>query len=163
MNELTKRALRLSPDLAAALNVVDSHLLSAAEIAANAVEAVDGYSGIYFLLDGSDIVYIGQSTKIYARIGQHVAECWHPTQAPWTKKFTHATVLMCPRAHLDTLEAAYIRKFKPKYNRSLNGRSSGAGSGMIAVREKEGKAKPVKLDASGNSLEELVQLVRQYS
>lgn len=62
--------------------------------------------GIYFLIKGEEIVYVGQSTNIFYRVGQHEG----------VKDFDTFTYLECDKEHLDLLEARYITKIKPKYN-----------------------------------------------
>lgn len=67
-------------------------------------------SGIYFLCDGNEVVYVGQSTCVIARLGQHIAE--------GAKVFDHSRVffLPCPIASLNTVEKHFIDTIKPKYN-----------------------------------------------
>jgi hypothetical protein len=71
------------------------------------------FSGIYFLCHGDDVVYVGQSTCIFQRIGQHVAE--------EKKQFDHhrVFVLPCPVASLDLVEQHFIETIRPKYNGGL--------------------------------------------
>lgn len=69
--------------------------------------------GIYFLVKGDEIVYVGQSVNPIARVNSHQQG----------KGFERAYLLPVPRDRLDEVEAAFIRLFRPK----LNGRhSSGA-------------------------------------
>lgn len=64
--------------------------------------------GIYFLLEDSQIVYVGQSVNIYARIANHANEN--------LKKFTHYSFIECDRKDLSELEALYIGYLAPKLN-----------------------------------------------
>ena len=59
------------------------------------------------------MVYVGQSTCIFQRIGQHVAE--------GKKQFDHhrVFVLPCPVASLDLVEQHFIETIRPKYNGGL--------------------------------------------
>ena len=63
--------------------------------------------GVYMLIDGANVVYVGQSINMLSRLGKHA----------YDKNFTHYKVLECNKDELDALEAHYINKFKPKYNR----------------------------------------------
>ena len=66
------------------------------------------YSGIYFLKFKDEIVYIGQSINISARIGYHLRnKAW---------KIDSAYCLACDIEELDTLERYYILLYKPRYN-----------------------------------------------
>lgn len=62
---------------------------------------------VYFLLNDSEVVYVGKSTTGLARVFQHLLS---------SKVFTHYVVQSCSRSDLDGLEKAYIRMFNPKYN-----------------------------------------------
>ena len=64
--------------------------------------------GVYFLCHGNKVVYVGQSINPSARIAQHQAD----------KQFNR--VFMIPTNNLDEVETMYIKKFKPKYNKSQN-------------------------------------------
>lgn len=66
-------------------------------------------SGIYFLVDGSEIVYVGQSLNVYARIAAHK-----------DKKFEKVFVIKCDAENLLKIESQYIKLFTPKYNNQLN-------------------------------------------
>jgi len=65
-------------------------------------------TGIYFLINSNEIVYIGQSINVAARIATH--------ENSLDKQFTEFSFIECPREFLNELEAAYIMKFNPKYN-----------------------------------------------
>jgi hypothetical protein len=67
-------------------------------------------SGVYFLCDGDEVVYVGQSSCISARLGTHIME--------GVKKFDHDRVffLPCPIESLNLIEQHYIETLKPKYN-----------------------------------------------
>ena len=69
------------------------------------------YSGIYYLIDTDEIVYIGQSVNVMARIAAHVLE--------GEKKFTHYYVVEAHPQKLDELEAEAIMLHLPKYNKAL--------------------------------------------
>lgn len=64
--------------------------------------------GIYFLIDGNEVVYVGQSMNLPMRIHQH--------RLKDEKKFDRFTVYPCDKALLDRLEGHYIARFSPRYN-----------------------------------------------
>jgi hypothetical protein len=66
--------------------------------------------GIYFLLKGSEIVYVGQSRTVYQRIETHKTD--------GTKEFDKACFFECSVEELDDIERTLIRAFGPKYNKT---------------------------------------------
>lgn len=63
---------------------------------------------IYFLIDGNEVVYVGQSK--------------HGLQRPFShtdKDFTQVAYMTCEEKMLDYMETKYIRKYNPKYNKSM--------------------------------------------
>ena len=85
-------------------------LLEADEIVSGSISRKQGLPGIYFLINGNEVVYVGQTKNLHARIYQHRVE---------TKKaFTRYFLLPCEPAELTPLESRYIAKFKPRYNKS---------------------------------------------
>ena len=67
--------------------------------------------GVYFLIENNEIVYVGQSVNVHARVASH----------HHGKVFSYFTCIECPQSHLNSLEALYIHKFSPP----LNGRGGG--------------------------------------
>ena len=66
-------------------------------------------SGIYFLLDGKEIVYIGQTKNFENRLIQHS-----------NKNFTGYRFIECSDKKRRLLyEARWLNKFKPKYNKLI--------------------------------------------
>jgi len=65
-------------------------------------------SGIYFLLKGQDVVYVGQSVNTFKRILDHISDK--------RKRFDSFYVLDANKEDLNTLEHMYILKFKPIHN-----------------------------------------------
>jgi hypothetical protein len=63
--------------------------------------------GVYFLVEESRIVYVGQSTNVLARIQSHT-----------DKRFDAVAVLPVAAEHLDAMEAYYIDRFTPALNGS---------------------------------------------
>lgn len=60
--------------------------------------------GIYFLCDGPDVVYVGQSTNPAARIPQHFGY----------KTFDRSYILHVPKSDLDRIETEFILLLKPR-------------------------------------------------
>jgi predicted GIY-YIG superfamily endonuclease len=85
-------------------------------------EIVDGaipisvVCGIYFLIRGEQIVYVGQSTNVLRRIARHIYD---------GKTFDSFTISPCAAADLDRLESVYITALYPEENMAL-GKSAAA-------------------------------------
>ena len=71
--------------------------------------------GVYGLFDGDELVYIGQSTNLYSRIGNHIKED--------VKKFDSFELFPVSSEYteddLNSVEARLISWFLPKYNKAL--------------------------------------------
>lgn len=66
---------------------------------------------VYFLIDGDEIVYVGKTTRPYARIRQHELS---------DKVFDRILVGHTgSKYEMDAKEALYIVEFNPRYNKSL--------------------------------------------
>lgn len=65
--------------------------------------------GVYFLYDGDELVYIGQSNNVMMRIGEHIKE--------GVKEFDRFEFY--PTVDKTRLEGFLIQMFKPKYNYSM--------------------------------------------
>jgi len=63
--------------------------------------------GVYFLIEGGRVVYVGQSVDVHTRIAQHVG----------SKAFDAIHVIPCSRSELLDTEATYIRRLNPPLNR----------------------------------------------
>ncbi len=66
-------------------------------------------SGIYFLIEGDEIVYVGQSIDVHSRLITHRQQ----------KQFSHFSYIEVPPELLDIVERAYISRFKPRLNRAV--------------------------------------------
>jgi predicted DNA-binding transcriptional regulator AlpA len=86
----------------------DGTLLSATEIQRQA-KPFEPRTGIYFLLLDGEIVYVGQSIDVFARLAQHIKE----------KTFDRWHWVPCPANQILSAERAYIRAFKPPLNKVL--------------------------------------------
>lgn len=65
-------------------------------------------SGVYFLIKGNEIVYVGQSTQVEIRIDYHTK----------TRKDFDEVRVLCgiPKMFLTHVEGFYIKRYKPQYN-----------------------------------------------
>jgi len=79
-------------------------LLRADEIAMSALPW-EKASGVYFLLDGDEVVYVGQAVNVYSRISQHT-----------NKRFDRYAFVPCAVDALDRLESLYIHCLRPRLN-----------------------------------------------
>lgn len=95
-----------SAQLSRALRPKSDKLLSAESILAAAKPPPTDLTGIYFLINGGAIVYIGQAVNVIARVANHMRlkafDAWH-----WVP---------CSVSDLDALERAYILAFLPSLN-----------------------------------------------
>lgn len=67
-------------------------------------------AGVYALLVAGDVVYIGQTTNVIRRIGEHAA----------TKEFDEYRFIRCDVELLAQLERKLIRHYRPAWNISQN-------------------------------------------
>jgi len=86
---------------------------------------VESVTGIYFLVKDEKIVYVGQSTNIFARVGTHKMD----------KDFDKAVYFECPSTELDDLEYELITVLQPKYNKTGNPQRRFPYLGVINKRE----------------------------
>lgn len=63
-------------------------------------------SGIYFLVAGEEVVYVGQSVNVAGRVGSHTKD----------KDFDAAFAFDCPKGEMDDQERMWIDTLQPKYN-----------------------------------------------
>ncbi|MFN7185441.1 MAG: hypothetical protein ACK5VE_03605 [Alphaproteobacteria bacterium] len=70
--------------------------------------------GVYFLYDGDDLLYVGQSRNVYNRIAAHHVQ-----------GFNRAEVLPCDPEMLDDLEGFIINLLRPPQNGELTGKTKG--------------------------------------
>lgn len=63
-------------------------------------------AGVYFLIRGGKIVYVGKSVNVHSRIATHQK----------SKEFDKINFIECPEWCLHRLEQMYIRKFNPELN-----------------------------------------------
>lgn len=70
-------------------------------------------SGVYFLIHGEEVVYVGQSLSVASRVHDHVSKK--------EKVFDRAVYLPVPPSDLSQVERAFIRVLRPRYNDTHNG------------------------------------------
>lgn len=72
-----------------------------------------GSMGVYFLIDGPEIVYVGKATSLHVRIKDHLKEN--------KKQFDKVAVITeGDKNRLDMMEAIYIMMLTPKYNKQAS-------------------------------------------
>jgi len=66
--------------------------------------------GVYFLIKGSRVVYVGQSVDVFRRISKHLAA---------GKAFDSFNYLTCDESMLDEVERSYIEALMPAWNETM--------------------------------------------
>lgn len=66
-------------------------------------------AGVYCLFKDRQLVYVGKSRSVYARIDEHRTK---------GRVFDYATVMPCPEHDMAWVETALIKAFQPEQNRS---------------------------------------------
>ena len=69
------------------------------------------FCGIYFLINEGEVVYVGQSVNVMARVAAHKIE--------GKKKFTHYYFYKADVTNLNECEAMEIVRYNPLYNGNL--------------------------------------------
>lgn len=89
-------------------------------------------AGVYALLFGEEVVYVGQSTNIYQRLTSHYnagVRGYRGKGRTFTSPndiraipipFDSMWIKICPKAALDREEIALIEQYRPRYNRAGN-------------------------------------------
>lgn len=92
-----------------AMNCVSAVLTGKSLLRAEEITAASmpwkAQSGIYFLVDKEDVVYVGQSVNVHQRIAQHTE-----------KQFDRYAFVPCDVGHLNILESLYIHCLRPRLN-----------------------------------------------
>jgi predicted DNA-binding transcriptional regulator AlpA len=73
-------------------------------------------SGVYFLIDGDNLIYVGQSEKIKSRVfsRDHLED--------ESKKYNSFSYILCGKHQLNALESIYIHTFNLPRNRTVDGK-----------------------------------------
>ena len=82
---------------------------SAAALAAKPIGNIQTMCGIYFLMDGNTIVYVGQSIDVASRVLSHIRDP--------QKRFDRACWFPVAKEELNDVEEALIALLKPEQNR----------------------------------------------
>jgi hypothetical protein len=125
-NPVTGKSQSIGYDLAAAVDIAErsnreaekeiidgsakSALFSHQEIIGQSYP-LGGYPGIYFLISKGQILYVGKSTDVEFRLGQH--------RARRKIEFDSVFIIECPATELARLEARYIRTLRPPLNSAI--------------------------------------------
>jgi excinuclease UvrABC nuclease subunit len=76
-------------------------------------------SGVYVLLSRGEVVYVGQSVKLYARLATHIVrrgkDRGKRSRVP-SIRFDQIWVRHCEVEELDEVEADLIERYRPEYN-----------------------------------------------
>lgn len=75
----------------------------------------DRHVGIYLLIDRGEVVYVGQSCNVIARVRLHEADV--DAAGALAKVFDRAIWFAVDRSDLLVYEGALIRALRPRYNR----------------------------------------------
>lgn len=86
------------------------HFTDAEILAARTTSEMPTASGIYFLFNNDECIYVGQTKCFWERSVQHQRNGMH-----W---ISHA-LLEAPKVHAPSIEAYYIRRFNPRFNTDL--------------------------------------------
>lgn len=76
----------------------------------HSLELPDAIVGVYFLIHNEEVVYVGQSHDIIARVRAHRNDYRK------RKLFDSVRYIECESERLDAMEYRCIELFKPKYN-----------------------------------------------
>ena len=112
---------------------------------ANSQNNIKLVRGIYFLFDGSNLVYIGQSENIFKRVPIHLE----------TKKFDNWNYIEFVEDDLDILEAEFILKYQPKYNKTIPKNNRWLSQSLIKKIHNVGKIETNKM-IKNNEVEYIV-------
>lgn len=75
-----------------------------------------GDPGVYLLLDGGRVVYVGSSGDVPVRVGAHFDQARARQDKRFCKQFDDALWLSLPYKVLPHYEGALIRGLRPRYN-----------------------------------------------
>lgn len=89
----------------ASTRLTGATLLREEEIVSARLDLMGG-SGIYFLISGERVVYVGQSVNVFARVRQHLSD----------KEFDSYAYILADAGLLNVLESLYIHTLRPPLN-----------------------------------------------
>ena len=105
---------------------------------------------IYFLLQGDEVVYVGQTTRGICRPVEHIRN----------KEFTDIKMIPCTEDKLSESESYYIDKYKPMYNKR-DWVSSSAGVGHILLYTARNKIRQ-RTVAKDITVPQLKRLIKEH-
>jgi predicted GIY-YIG superfamily endonuclease len=108
--ERERKKLFREIDAAKAMKKMTGGLLVSKESILAAANDVEKTSGVYFLINDEEIVYVGQSVNIHSRIHDHTSS------NGMRKKFNKFAFVCCNEDELDAVESVYIHMLQPKDN-----------------------------------------------
>ncbi len=74
-------------------------------------------TGTYIIFNGNQMIYVGCSTCIGKRLNAHVSNY---TPKSFSDEITHIKIVRCKNwEESESIEAALINEFKPKYNKNI--------------------------------------------
>jgi hypothetical protein len=85
-------------------NTLAPYVHSEADIVAHTFKPLPS-CGVYFLIEGNRVVYVGQSINIMGRLASHSQ-----------KNFEKVAFLPCPQESLSMVESFYIHMLRPRHN-----------------------------------------------
>ena len=147
VGELSEKIKQLETKLAAlekfdelttiSAKLTGKYLLSREEIAKLSIPWTKT-SGVYFLIDGKQIIYVGQSVNVYERVPQHT-----------DKKFDRFAFVPCAVNALNMLESLYIYCLRPPRNGVNNGKICAPISleEILSYSEQVGRVKRVTMES----------------
>jgi len=115
-------------------------MLNKAEILTLARPLGERKIGVYFLIKNGEVMYVGQSTHVEARVLKTREKSWH------NHDYDAWAWLPCSKAELDATERRYITALDPPWNvdsltrsgRGLPGFAAGTVKNGVAVNTPEG-------------------------
>lgn len=125
VNELQERrdALVFMERMGKTLEPITSRVLLSEHEIIQGSHKWTGQRGVYFLIRGNRVVYVGQSVNVFGRIGCHASNL----------EFDSVAWLPCPADVIDKLESLYIHTLRPEKNG--NGGPQGSKTAPLRISE----------------------------
>lgn len=101
-------------------------------------------SGVYFLFQGDELVYVGKSKDVSTVVARHRSRTVVYGVSTF-KRFNRMFVKRCSQRRLDEVERACITHFRPKYNRTVGGKAIPAAKAAKIVQQFLGVKKVTKV------------------
>lgn len=104
--ERQRDSLSAGLEICAAANKLTGHALLSERQIVEAAQLWEGGCGVYFLIKGGRVVYVGQSVNVHGRVCEHAK----------SKDFDGFAWVPCAQSALDKLESLYIHALRPYMN-----------------------------------------------